>query len=135
MRVVGAVPARWGGGEGACTLPGRRGGAGLQAWGARAHSHGHVPRRVGRSEREGQARGSSATEPSPPPAPVRVRGAAAEVRAGPEARPSFPSGCGPGFSSSPSRLGPAARAALCPGSGPQPARPGSRGPKATVRRS
>lgn len=33
-----------------------------RVWSARAHSHGHVPPREGRSEREGLARASSATE-------------------------------------------------------------------------
>lgn len=46
----------------------------LQIWSARAHSHGHIPPRKGRSEREGQAHAGSGTEPHLPPAPVRVHG-------------------------------------------------------------
>lgn len=58
----------------------------LQIWSARAYSYGHVPPRKGRSEREGRAHAGSTTEPYLPQASVGACGAAAEVRAGPEAR-------------------------------------------------
>lgn len=85
----GPNPARWGGGRGR-RVRYQGDGAGqasaLQIWSARAHSHGHVSPRKGRSEREGQAHASSTTEPHRPPASACLCGAAAEVRAGPEAR-------------------------------------------------
>lgn len=85
--VLWAQPSQVGRGERVCYQGDGAGQASaLQIWSARAHSHGQVPPRKGRSEREGQAHAGSTTEPLLPPASVRVCGAAAEVRAGPEAR-------------------------------------------------
>lgn len=104
----GANPARcggergWGGEGGRACYQGDWAGraSALQIWSARAHSHGHVPPRKGRSEREGPAarrlhdRAPSSSGAGPSPWGRRRRGE------GGARGKAFGAGCLPGFPSS-----------------------------------